>query len=454
MKQINLKLLSSVLLLGSLVVAVDSLSLLQAQTPTPSEFTNNDNSCLQNSCFSGTEHDENSDKSCLTGCQEGNLAACVGLCLNNNFAAESCEFLKNTPCVGKAYTEERGYGIYCNKNQPEEITLSAGQYSLVAIGAQGGKGVRNYSSGSLTGKGGLGGVGIKTLKLNSSTKLKLNVAGAGKDGSYCGGGGGGSTDVRLGSFKIGDRIVVGGGGGGGIGVDGGIGCGGNGIAKTWSEGDWDNAYSGGAGGAGGLGGGGGGGYYWEVEGAGNKVVGSGGGFGGRGWSGSSNVTRGGNGVDAYGGGGGGGGHDGGGGGGGAYGGGGSGWGGAGGGKGGNGFNPCQSNVSNECDSAIAGKASTSEYGGGGGSQSRWKGGGAFSPKTFTMIGGNGGYGGGGGGGGSAGGGGAGYGGGGGGGNPLFGISSGGGGGCLGDFVVPGFRYGDGMLIIIKKASTT
>ena len=230
---------------------------------------------------------------------------------------------------------------------PETLTVPAGvcEYQVVAFGANGGEvfGVRS-----------IGGTAAATISVAAGDVLQINVGGEGKPGGnpdpvgpggaggFNGGGaggdtqnafgsagGGGASDVRTGTFSLGERVVVAGGGGGGanggpaggdgggtagapgvlvprgggggtqvLGGDGGISPNGNGVAGVSGVGGDGGDESptmftltGGGGGGGGYFGGGGGG-------AGTDPMGSdpGGGGGGSGFG--TTLTGGGNpGVD-------------------------------------------------------------------------------------------------------------------------------------------------------------
>lgn len=105
----------------------------------------------------------------------------------------------------------------------QTATLDPGKYILECWGAQGG----SYSSYS----GGAGGYSIGTLSLSSKTTLYIYVGGSGNSvtsanssGYYPGGfngggyrntykGGGGATDIRIGTDSLYSRVIVAGGGG-------------------------------------------------------------------------------------------------------------------------------------------------------------------------------------------------------------------------------------------------
>lgn len=106
----------------------------------------------------------------------------------------------------------------------QSVTLNAGTYTLECWGAQGG--YRSSSS-----YGGAGGYSIGTLSLSSKTTLYIYVGGSGNsvtsansNGYYPGGfngggyrntykGGGGATDIRIGTDSLYARVIVAGGGG-------------------------------------------------------------------------------------------------------------------------------------------------------------------------------------------------------------------------------------------------
>lgn len=107
----------------------------------------------------------------------------------------------------------------------QTATLDPGKYILECWGAQGG----SYSSSSSY--GGAGGYSIGTLSLSSKTTLYIYVGGSGNSvtsanssGYYPGGfngggyrntykGGGGATDIRIGTDSLYSRVIVAGGGG-------------------------------------------------------------------------------------------------------------------------------------------------------------------------------------------------------------------------------------------------
>ena len=113
------------------------------------------------------------------------------------------------------------------------VTLNPGKYVLECWGAQGG-GLQNNSSLD-TAAGGMGGYSVGTLTLTSRTTIYVYVGGMGKsigsglaEGGFNGGGaaygssegepangGGGATDIRIGTDSLYARVIVAGGGGGG-----------------------------------------------------------------------------------------------------------------------------------------------------------------------------------------------------------------------------------------------
>ena len=167
----------------------------------------------------------------------------------------------------------------------KQITLPKGQYRLECWGGRGGG---QQDGNPDAGLGGAGGYSIGTLTLaNPSTILYIYAGGIGavnygsiSAGGFNGGGsaygsssaepgcgGGGASDIRIGTNSLYARVIVAGGGGGGgedpsdsVGVGGGIsgGTGGNSTAATQTGGgDFGkgrHAYDGGGGGGGWYGG--------------------------------------------------------------------------------------------------------------------------------------------------------------------------------------------------------
>lgn len=112
-------------------------------------------------------------------------------------------------------TEEIEYEL--TESGVTELTLNAGVYKLEVWGAQGG--YQNDSS-----KGGKGGYSYGTLTLTEPTKIYVYVGGSGNSGGSAGGfngggkrdtypGGGGASDVRIGTDSLYSRVIVAGGGG-------------------------------------------------------------------------------------------------------------------------------------------------------------------------------------------------------------------------------------------------
>jgi hypothetical protein len=207
----------------------------------------------------------------------------------------------------------------------------AGEYEILAFGAQGG---------NIPGGGPTGGKGAEIrgdFKFSAGYQLRIAVGGAGANGYDSAGGGGGSFVIALANNH--PLIIAGGGGGAGAGEfrpgqygyggrtggDGSDGFGTSihrGVGGSSGGGGTGGGEGGGGGGAGfagsgsaGVGGsgGGGGGSLLDLEGGAGARKGGKGGFGAGGGGGASD-----NGSGSYGGGGGGGGYSGGGGGQGAY----------------------------------------------------------------------------------------------------------------------------------------
>ena len=198
----------------------------------------------------------------------------------------------------------------------QSATLPAGKYTLTCLGAQGG-----YRSSSTY--GGLGGKAVGTLTLTNATKIYAYVGGSGNTGKTNGGfngggkratynGGGGATDIRIGTDSLYARVIVAGGGGSdgatskGGGAGGGT-TGGNTTATSYGTGGYGAIQTGNSGGtayvtttqsasstAGGFG----------FGGSGLHASGGYGGAGGGGWYGGAGTTPDGSGDDDKGGGGG------------------------------------------------------------------------------------------------------------------------------------------------------
>ena len=135
----------------------------------------------------------------------------------------------------------------------QEVTLPAGKWKLEVWGAQGGDGIDNLAN-----AGGRGGYSFGSINLTTSTNLYVYVGGQGTNsesatgGGFNGGGntgvsnnigetpggGGGASDIRIGTDSLYARVIVAGGGGGaGIGAanrtyTGGAGGGFSGIKGT------------------------------------------------------------------------------------------------------------------------------------------------------------------------------------------------------------------------------
>ena len=198
----------------------------------------------------------------------------------------------------------------------QSATLPAGKYTLTCFGAQGG-----YRSSSTY--GGLGGKAVGTLTLTNATKIYAYVGGSGNTGKANGGfngggkratynGGGGATDIRIGTDSLYARVIVAGGGGsdGGTSKGGGTGggtTGGNTTATSYGTGGYGATQTGNSGGtayvtttqsasstAGGFG----------FGGSGLHANGGYGGAGGGGWYGGAGTTPDSSGDDDKGGGGG------------------------------------------------------------------------------------------------------------------------------------------------------
>lgn len=197
---------------------------------------------------------------------------------------------------------------YAYTGAKQTVTLKPGRYKLECWGAQGG--YRSSSS-----YGGLGGYSVGEISLEKQTTLYVYVGGSGNTGKTNGGfngggkrpthnGGGGATDIRVGTDSLYARVIVAGGGGsdgatnrngmygggetggtatqsygsgGGGGTQTAGGTGGSGNAGTFGQGGEGKAASNGFAGAGGGGWYGGGGSY--PDGSGDDDRGGGGGSG-------------------------------------------------------------------------------------------------------------------------------------------------------------------------------
>lgn len=197
---------------------------------------------------------------------------------------------------------------YAYTGAKQTVTLKPGRYKLECWGAQGG--YRSSSS-----YGGLGGYSVGEISLDKKTDIFVYVGGSGNTGKANGGfngggkratypGGGGATDIRIGTDSLYARVIVAGGGGsdgatnkngmygggetggtatqnygsgGGGGTQTAGGTGGSGNAGTFGQGGEGKAASNGYAGAGGGGWYGGGGSY--PDGSGDDDRGGGGGSG-------------------------------------------------------------------------------------------------------------------------------------------------------------------------------
>jgi hypothetical protein len=177
--------------------------------------------------------------------------------------------LLSTPLLADSIT-------YTGVNGQQQYTINAtGLYSIVAYGAQGGKG----SSGAA---GGLGAEFGGDFTLTAGTVLDLYIGQQGGGASYGGGGGGGGTFVTLDSSGSPGTLLIAAGGGGGANRVSTAGL----NASLTTSGVQGTDYKGDPGGAGGVGGSGGS--------AGNSGAG-GGGYLGSGASGTYCGTPGGGG---------------------------------------------------------------------------------------------------------------------------------------------------------------
>lgn len=256
-------------------------------------------------CDPATGTCSNPDKPNGTSCDDGNATTCSDTCQSG-----VCRGITCAPATFVAV------GTY-TYTVPTGIT----RVRIEASGAQGGS-AYPFTSGS----GGLGGRAAGTVAVTPGQVLQVNVGGAGENGpltsagsaggfngggasgtnaSPSPGGGGGASDVRIGTYALSERIVVGG-GGGGQGTrnsgSGGAGGGESGTAGAAPGGDGGTAAAGGAGNggaaAGGFGNGGagvtstskflfsgagGGGGWWGGGGGGATDTKGGGGGGGSGF---------------------------------------------------------------------------------------------------------------------------------------------------------------------------
>lgn len=143
---------------------------------------------------------------------------------------------------GKGAVSEGGAGgeavgtvrNYAYTGSQQSVTLQPGSYKLEVWGAQGGGG-----------GGGLGGYSVGAITIDSAKTAYIYVGENGKPqaGGWNGGGGistgsdyggGGGTDIRIGSNSLSSRVIVAGGGGGAQNDRGGVGGGTSGTAGTGS----------------------------------------------------------------------------------------------------------------------------------------------------------------------------------------------------------------------------
>lgn len=175
----------------------------------------------------------------------------------------------------------------------QSITLPKGTYTLECWGAQGGNRSQDSASATVTGSG-LGGYSIGTLTLTQLTTCYIYVGGQGGmssstgnvkvEGGFNGGGfashestgepgngGGGGSDIRIGTDSLYARVIVAGGGGGsgednetggyGGGETGGAGSGNTSLTQASQTSGGTNSFGFGLGGNTYNGGAGGGGWY-------------------------------------------------------------------------------------------------------------------------------------------------------------------------------------------------
>ncbi|MBQ7489851.1 MAG: hypothetical protein IJT51_04960, partial [Bacteroidales bacterium] len=199
------------------------------------------------------------------------------------------------------YIQQAGSQNFPYTGAAQTFNAAPGTYTLQVWGAQGGNGMASSSYYD----GGYGGYSIGTLNLSSNTTLYICVGGKGEhpttqgssstytnsggfngggdcvywiNNTFCGSGGGGASDIRIGTNSLYSRVIVAGGGGGsGFGSGGthqrssyaygGGTTGGTGYASGYTSGTGGSQTSGASFGQGGNGatgkcnGGGGGGWY-------------------------------------------------------------------------------------------------------------------------------------------------------------------------------------------------
>ena len=169
---------------------------------------------------------------------------------------EYLESHTTTTLVPKVFAELNGSG-----NASKEISLDPGTYTLEVWGAQGGSAADIGESGGTGGKGGYSKGDITllettTLYLKSGGASYFNEAIPSDVGGFNGGGdsclydafnsgGGGASDIRIGTDSLYARVIVAGGGGGSMGsTDGGVGGGttGSGISPGTQSGSTGGSF--------------------------------------------------------------------------------------------------------------------------------------------------------------------------------------------------------------------
>lgn len=165
---------------------------------------------------------------CTGGCKGTCTGGCGGSC--DNSCGFSCEASCDNNCtaicsVSSVYggNSEKSVLNFAYTGKAQSVTLEPGKYVLECWGAQGG--YRSNSS-----YGGKGGYSTGTLTLTQKTTIYIYVGGSGNSvtsasnsiypGGFNGGGyrynykgGGGATDIRIGSASLYARVIVAGGGG-------------------------------------------------------------------------------------------------------------------------------------------------------------------------------------------------------------------------------------------------
>lgn len=165
---------------------------------------------------------------CTGGCKGTCTGGCGGSCDNScGFSCEaSCDNNCTAVCsVSSVYggNSEKSVLNFAYTGKAQSVTLEPGKYVLECWGAQGGY---RYNSSY----GGKGGYSTGTLTLTQKTTIYIYVGGSGNSvtsasnsiypGGFNGGGyrynykgGGGATDIRIGSASLYARVIVAGGGG-------------------------------------------------------------------------------------------------------------------------------------------------------------------------------------------------------------------------------------------------